>query len=1045
MSNSTRLPYPGLRPFRCDESDLFFGREGCVDDMVDRLKATRFLAVLGASGSGKSSLVATGLLDALELGLLAPAGPHWRVAKFRPGGEPICHLAEALVRTGGERPAGAAAVDVHQQTQLLASFLRRGPHSLAQWCLDGNLPSRCNLLILIDQFEELFRYENYARREEAEAFVALLIESAQADDVPIHVVITLRSEYLGACALIPGLAERINAGLYLTPRMTRDEVREAIEGPARVCGFGIEPALVNRLLNDLSSFAPWEDDSSDDELQRLSRQSDQLPLMQHVLNRLWLQANQASDGGWVQLRLWDYERLGGLRGALDAHAREVCDSLRTDDRPIIEIVFRALISGTSLANAIRRPCRYRELVDLAEGNRGAVERVVQAFRADECNFLTPPASIALDDRAVVDISHESLIRQWSRLSDWLDKEVRAAAFWRRLVAAAELYHRGEGDLLRGADLAYFVASWNRENPSEAWAQRHGNLFAQAKQFLDLSQVTEIDQTTSERRRLRRSRTMFAGLSVMIFGLLMAALFKGYEAQKEADRANQGFGLAVQAAGSLGENAGTSGTNIDKVMADADRMLTNKVGVNSPTNVVEQRAELLLKFASTSARLGDYPQQNERVMTARRILVPICEGRQAPSCVRLLASTYDAEGDYLFNIGKPHEAVGAYQQALEKRKRLVGEAAADELVLTQAATQAALAGALVAAGGPEDALGAARECSGILKRIRADIGSAQFAKATCELREGEALHALKSTGHAIAKANDALTLLTAMQNPHDLRNIELAARARKHLALMYQELGDRLNTLAHLNEAIPDLQYIARSNPQNDQIADLSAELLHLQGTTYGLTGRDDDLAAEAWKERADLAKNQRGGRRVAHWKEIERDSLTNLRSRYLALERNRDALATAKAEIQLLQEGTERQLAGAPYPAPLLRAMLNAAEDAAAISDGLKAFEYLSETLDHAERHVSMWHETGRNLETEYTPFSEIAYDAVDRTLQDHSSDAAEEPTGRNSYAHRGDHCALCDQRAKDYPVPDRRGAQPVSAGRSVGSRKRSAGRAQDA
>lgn len=126
MSNSTRLPYPGLRPFRCDESDLFFGREGCVDDMVDRLKATRFLAVLGASGSGKSSLVATGLLDALELGLLAPAGPHWRVAKFRPGGEPICHLAEALVRTGGERPAGAAAVDVHQQTQLLASFLTPG-------------------------------------------------------------------------------------------------------------------------------------------------------------------------------------------------------------------------------------------------------------------------------------------------------------------------------------------------------------------------------------------------------------------------------------------------------------------------------------------------------------------------------------------------------------------------------------------------------------------------------------------------------------------------------------------------------------------------------------------------------------------------------------------------------------------------------------------------------------------------------------------------------------------------------------------------------
>jgi tetratricopeptide (TPR) repeat protein len=467
MSRSARLPYPGLRPFLRDESDLFFGREGCVDDMVARLKATRFLAVLGASGSGKSSMVATGLLDALELGLLAPAGSRWQVAQFRPGGEPIRKLAAALVGPGGEQPTGTGA-GVHQEIELLASFLRRGPHSVAQWCLDGNLPRGCNLLILVDQFEELFRYGNYASREEAEAFVSLLIASVQTDDVPIHVVITLRSEYVGACALIPGLVERINAGLYLTPRMTRDQVREAIEGPARVCGFAIEPALVNRLLNDLSSFAPWEDDPSDDEL--LSRQSDQLPLMQHVLNRLWLRANQAADGRPVQLWLREYEQFGGLRGALDAHAREVFESVPDSDRPIVEIVFRALVSGTSVANAVRRPCRYRELVDLAQGDRAAVDRVVQAFRAADCNFLTPPAGVALDDWTVVDISHESLIRQWSVLSDWLDKEVRAAAFWRRLVAAAESFDRGEGDLLRGADLAYFVALWTRENPTATECQ-----------------------------------------------------------------------------------------------------------------------------------------------------------------------------------------------------------------------------------------------------------------------------------------------------------------------------------------------------------------------------------------------------------------------------------------------------------------------------------------------------------------------------------------------------------------------------------------------
>lgn len=986
MNPSTRLPYPGLRPFRPDESDLFFGREGCVDDMVDRLRATRFLAVLGASGSGKSSLVATGLLDALELGLLAPAGSHWQVARLHPGGEPIRNLAAALVGSSDEQPTEVRA-DGQREIGLLASFLRRGPRSAVQWCLDGNLACGCNLLILVDQFEELFRYGNYASREEAEAFVALLIASAQAEDVPIHVVITLRSEYLGACALIAGLAERINSGLYLTPRMTREQVREAIEGPARVCGFAIEPALVNRLLNDLSGFAPWEDDSGDDELQRLSRQSDQLPLMQHVLNRLWLRANQAADGGSVRLRLRDYEQLGGLRGALDTHAREVFESLPDHDRPIVEIVFRALVSGTSVANAVRRPCQYGELVDLAQNDRAAVDRVVRAFGAADCNFLTtdrridpgqdgPPPGVALDDRAVVDISHESLIRQWSRLSDWLNKEVRTAAFWRRLVAAAESHDRGEGDLLRGADLAYFVASWTRENPTAAWARRHGNLFPQAKQFLDRSQAAEIDQTAAERRRLRLSRAMFAGSSAIIFALLVFAAYKGLEAKDEAARANNSTRIAIQAAASLGENAGTSGSNIDAVSEDADRMLKDVVDANSP-GIREQRAKLLLNFASTSERFGDYPRQNERLMKARDLLLHDCERTRAPSCLSLLASTYEAVGDYLSNVAKQQEAVGAYQQALEQRKHLAGEGAADDLVLAQAGTRAGLSGALLATRGPEAGLDAAKECGAILERIGADSGPAQFAKATCQLAEAEALRAMKNTGDAIGKAKDALSLLASMQtSPKDDRRVAQAARAHKQLGLAYLDLRDRANALDQLEKAIVSLRPIALSNPQNDRISDLLAELFRLQATTYEQIGRND-RAANTWDERAELAKNRRGGLRASHWKEIERDSRSNLRLRYAALGRHREALETAEVEIRLLLEDTNRQADVAPYPAPLLRAMVNAASDALAISDGVKAFDNLGQAFDHAERHLALLREAGRNPETEYTPFSEIAYDAV--------------------------------------------------------------------
>src|SRR5262249_7696912 len=144
----------------------------------------------------------------------------------------------------------------------------------------------------------LFRYETYAGREEAEAFVARLLELKNCDAFEsepkigrgAYVAITMRSEYLGACSLIDGLAEAINDGMFLTPRMTRDECATAIVGPAAVCGIRIRDPLVNRLLNDLSSFAPWDDLGREDQLDRLARRADQLPLLQYTLNRMWARA-----------------------------------------------------------------------------------------------------------------------------------------------------------------------------------------------------------------------------------------------------------------------------------------------------------------------------------------------------------------------------------------------------------------------------------------------------------------------------------------------------------------------------------------------------------------------------------------------------------------------------------------------------------------------------------------------------------------------------------------------------------------------------------
>src|SRR5262249_34390739 len=152
-------PYPGLRPFERNESHLFFGRDGCVDQMVARLAEQRLLAVLGSSGTGKSSLVKTGLFSALEMGLLPGAGSRWLIVEMRPGGDPLGHLARALLEAQDSTTKKLSGVDVGRVSALETYFKREGPRALVMWCREGHLPEQTNLLILVDQFEELFRYQ----------------------------------------------------------------------------------------------------------------------------------------------------------------------------------------------------------------------------------------------------------------------------------------------------------------------------------------------------------------------------------------------------------------------------------------------------------------------------------------------------------------------------------------------------------------------------------------------------------------------------------------------------------------------------------------------------------------------------------------------------------------------------------------------------------------------------------------------------------------------------------------------------------------------
>ena len=229
-------PFPGLRPFESDEEPIFRGRQRHVDDLLRRLAKRRFLAVVGTSGSGKSSLVRAGLLPALDRGYLAGATTRWRMAVMRPGMAPIQNLAEALRDT-----EALAAADYPK--------LRSSSLGLVEAVREAKLTKGESLLMVADQFEELFRYQRRMADvdggAEAALFVNLLMTAAQRPDAPVYVVLTMRSDFLGDCAQFPGLPEALSECQYLIPRLTREQRREAIEAPLRLFGAAATPQLGN--------------------------------------------------------------------------------------------------------------------------------------------------------------------------------------------------------------------------------------------------------------------------------------------------------------------------------------------------------------------------------------------------------------------------------------------------------------------------------------------------------------------------------------------------------------------------------------------------------------------------------------------------------------------------------------------------------------------------------------------------------------------------------------------------------------------------------
>jgi WD40 repeat protein/energy-coupling factor transporter ATP-binding protein EcfA2 len=473
-------PFPGLRPFGSDEKHLFFGREDQTGELLQRLRQTRFLAVVGPSGSGKSSLVRAGLLPELHGGTMTGAGSYWEVVVMRPGGDPLTNLAAALVEADFYDAEEKGVVDQVRTT------LDRSARGLIEAIRQSKIDEKTNTLVVVDQFEEIFRFREQGGQslEEAAAFVKLLLEASGNGTPPIYVVLTMRSDYLGDCAQFRGLAQAVNEGEYLIPRLTRAQKRSAITGPVQVGGAEISKRLLTKLLNDVG------DDP------------DQLPVLQHALMRTWdYWASDHQSGEPVDLR--HYQATGGMQEALSRHADEVYESLPGDRlRRVAERVFKALTEKVDEHRGIRRPMRVQQLSQVAGATVDEVNVVVEAFRKKGCTFLMPPESVALGPKTIIDISHESLMRIWQRLRHWVDDEAQSAGIYRRLVETAHLHAAGKAGPYHDPDLP-IAQAWHEESqPNADWAELYGGDFPAAVAFLERSQ-DEAEREEREREAARQ--------------------------------------------------------------------------------------------------------------------------------------------------------------------------------------------------------------------------------------------------------------------------------------------------------------------------------------------------------------------------------------------------------------------------------------------------------------------------------------------------------------------------------------------------------------
>jgi len=518
-------PYKGLQAFdfTLEDAQYFYGRTALTDELLEKICQQNFLAVLGPSGSGKSSVVRAGLLYELQQGKRRSGTEQWEILPIiKPGEHPLQSLADAFIEP--DVPSKRAE---RLRKTYVSSLQDEGAVALAELVADYD--ASCVVLV-VDQFEEVFTLCQGSEEQEKERqqFFECLLGALEQTEGKLRVVITMRADFYGKCLeqQYAGLTEQIKANCVPVTPLNAAELREAITKPAELVGLKVEPELVQRMIADVQG-SPGS-----------------LPLLEFALTELWeqwreqWQQQQASLK--PQLRLTNYEQLGGVKGALEKQANQVYETLSAEEKLVAKCIFLALTQLGEGTEDTRRRIWKRDLINeqhseslvnqvigkLADARllvtdeiRGAESEQTEDLRnrpPSPPNLggtgFTPPkvgggmgsplgmggtggqnddVCVSPETEVVVDVAHEALIRHWARLRQWIEENREAMRIERKVEAAAKEWNsRGRG---KPDEVAYLLQG-SRLREAQEYLEKYlhlGHLHQLAQEFIQESQAAQV--------------------------------------------------------------------------------------------------------------------------------------------------------------------------------------------------------------------------------------------------------------------------------------------------------------------------------------------------------------------------------------------------------------------------------------------------------------------------------------------------------------------------------------------------------------------------